>query len=296
MKRLSRLTYIAALMILYSCGSGGSSGNNQTYSQQNNVSVYAPISQTPANVVIQPANVAGFDVNALANLVKTTTNASTLEQAINAPGNAINNLDLNNDSVTDYLQIKESLNQMQIVDVAISASPVIATLNITPNAGNTGAALAIQGSPTYCGSSYSYNSNFTLADALMLHYLLYPHHYYYSSYHYGYYPIYYTSRRSYYRSAYVTHYRTVYHTNVINRPVYRTTPPAGRSSFSSGSVNTRSSISNPVRSQRSFTSTPTSSTPRTTSFGSGSRSSSFGSSRSSFGGSRSSSFGGGRHR
>ena len=265
---MKRIIFLLSLStFLFSCGSN----NNQQPNQGN-------------NVTIQSTALPGFNVNNFANLVKKTNNPSAIESAINAPDNDINNLDLDKDGKVDFLKVVESPNRLQVVDeVNNNDSVTVATLNITPNQTNDAAEMHIQGNPTYCGPDYNYHSSFSIGELLLLSYMLRPHRYYYPVYHYGYYP-------SYYHGYSTTTYRTVTHT-------YNSAPSG--SGVVRSAASTRSSLSNPVRSQRSFTardaSTPvrsggfgtSSSSSGRSGFGSGSSRSSFGSGRSSFGGSRS---------
>jgi len=272
MKRI--FVFFSLSLVLFSCGS------NPEQPQGNNVS-------------IQANALPGFNVNNFANLVKKTSNPTQIESAINAPDNDINNLDLDKDGKVDFLKVVETQNKLQVVDdVNNTDSVTVATLNITPNQTNDRADMQIQGNPSYCGQDYYYHSSFGLGDMLLLSYLLSPHRYYYPMYHYGYYP-------SYYHSYSTTSYRTVTHTY---------SPSSGGGSFHP-SASGRSSLGNPVRSQRSFSARDALSPVRSGGFGgssnSSSRSSTFGSgssspSRSSFGsggssfGTHRSSFGGGR--
>ena len=182
------------------------------------------------NVTIQPNVTSGFDVNKLAQLVKTSTNPQVLEKAINDPNNHINNLDLDKDGNIDYLKVEEpGANQLKVVDdVSDSDSVTVANINIAPNQGNNTADLSIQGNPDYVGSNNYYHSSFSLTDFLLLSYFLRPHAYYMPYYHYGYYPSYYTRVRT------VSYFRP-------------STSPAMSSRYSS-----RSSLGLPTRSQRSF--------------------------------------------
>ncbi len=261
MKRFFLLPILA--VVLFSCGS------NPTPTQNNNVS-------------IQANALPGFNVNNFANLVKKTSNPTQIESAINATDNDINNLDLDKDGKVDFLKVVESPNKIQVVDDVNSTDSVtVATLNITPNQANTQADMQIQGNPTYCGQDYYYHSSFSLGEVLLLSYMLSPHRYYYPMYHYGYYP-------SYYRRYSTTSYRTVTHTY----------SPSSGGGFRP-SANTRSSLSSPVHSQRSFSARDASTPVRSGGFGnSSSGRSGFGSGSSSSGrssfGSRRSSFGGGR--
>jgi uncharacterized membrane protein YgcG len=212
------------------------------------------------NVSIENDAPAGFDVNKLAQLVKTSTNPQVLEKAINDPKNQINNLDLDKDGNIDYLKVEEpAQNQLKVVDdVNASDSVTVAKINVTPNNAASTADLSIQGNPNYVGNNNYYQSSFPLTDFLLLSYFLAPHPYYMPMYHYGYYPSYYSRVHT------VTTFRT-------------TTSPA-----MSSRISNRSSLGSPNRSQRSFGTRNTSSPVRSGGFGSGSsHSSGFGSSRSS---------------
>ena len=222
---------------------------NQNHPQQN-------------NVTIENNTTAGFDVNKLAQFVKTSTDPATLEKAINDPANRINNLDLDKDGNIDYLKVQEADgNKLKVLDdVSNSESVTVASINVSPDNTNNTADLSIQGNPNYVGYNNYYHSSFSFGDMLLLSYLMRPHAYYMPMYHYGYYP-----------SSYV-HTRT-----------YSTFRPTSSSSMSSR-TSSRSSLSSPVRSQRSFGTRSSSSRVRSGGFG---HSSSSGSSRSGFGRSRS---------
>lgn len=213
------------------------------------------------NVTIQSNTTAGFDVNKLAALVKTSTDPQVLEKAINDPNSQISNLDLDKDGNIDYLKVNEpGKNQLDVIDdVSKDQSVTVASIKVSPT-DNSNADLNIQGNPQYVGDNYYYHSHFTFGDFLLMSYLMRPHMYYVPMYHYGYYPSYYSR----------THVRTVYHTSA---------PTSANRSFSHSS------------SQRSFGTRNNSSSVRSGGFGSGSsRSSGFSrgsSSRRSFGGSHS---------
>jgi hypothetical protein len=214
------------------------------------------------NVTIENNTTAGFDVNKLAQFVKTSTDPQTLEKAINNPANQINNLDLDKDGNIDYLKVQESdNNKLKVIDdVSNSESVTVASINVSPDNNSNTADLNIQGNPSYAGYNNYYHSSFTFTDFLLMSYLLRPHSYYMPMYHYGYYPSYYTRTRTY--------------------TTFRPTTSSAMSSRAS----TRSSLSNPSRSQRSF-GTRSSGSVRSGGFGSRSSSSrsGFGRSRGGFG-------------
>jgi len=211
------------------------------------------------NVTVESNNAPpGFDVNKLAQLVKTSTDPQTLEKGINDPKNNINNLDLDKDGNIDYLKVEEAdKNRLNIVDnVSDGDSVTIARVKVDPSADNSTADLSVRGNPDYVGYNNYYHSTFSFTDLLLLSYLMRPHSYYMPMYHYGYYPSYYTRVRT------IHNFR-----------------PTTSSAMSSRSFH--GSLSNPSRSQRSF-STRSTQTVRSGGFGNSSGGgSSFGRSRSS---------------
>ena len=254
------------------------------------------------NVQQQQPPVPGFDIQAFNGLLSRTSNPDALQQAINTPGNNINNLDLDNDGSIDYLKVDQiSATQIQVVD-EVGNDPnqrtVLATLNI--NQGNN--SYSIQGNQQYCGDTYVYNSpsGITFGQYMFLSWALSPHPYYhpYWGYHRGYY-------RGY--SSYHSHYRTPYNPGYIQQRKTTTTTKTTTANNQRPQQKTytpvtpqRSSLANPNQSQRqyqvntqntggqvksSFGGSKTSSSPSASS--SGSRS--YGGSKSSFGGSHSSS-------
>ena len=217
MKRILILLSAAAMLFAVSC--------QQNPPQQN-------------NVTIQSSALAGFDVNKLAQVVKTSTDPGKIEKAINDPNNHINNLDLDKDGNIDYLKVEETgPNKLKVVDdVSDSDSVTVARINVDPDSTSQTANLNIQGNPQYAGYDNYYHSSFSFTDFLLLSYLMRPHMYYMPMYHYGYYPSYYTRVRT------VSNFRPT------------------TSSAMSSRMSSRRSLSNPGSSQRSFGSRSTGST------------------------------------
>jgi len=234
MKKLLLIALSAVTLGLYSCG-----GNNdrQYPQQQNRVSV-SPMSND-VNIQADASNTA-FDVNALSTVVQKSSDPKVLEQQINDPSTNINNLDLDKDGKVDYLTVKETgQNQLEIDDAAVNPATVVAKLTITPDQGNQTANLQIQGTPAYCGPNYDYyQPHISFGTMLFMAYLMRPHPYYMPMYGYGHYPGYYSSRR--------TVVRTVYRPTTSSYTVPHSSS-AGRSTAPS-----RSSLSSPTSSQRSF--------------------------------------------
>lgn len=281
------IAIIIATSLFTSCSSGQNQGNN---------------------VTVQTNDVPGFNVQNFANLVKKTSDPASIEKAINSNNNDVNGLDLNKDGNIDFLGVQEVAGSIQVIDNDVNPAVTVATLKVTQSPGNQ-ASMNIQGNQQYCGPDYSYQSNFTLTDFLLLNYMLRPHPYYYPHYAYGYHPAYYRPYTvvSYRTRVYPTGYHSTYRST--SSGTYRSTSNGTYRSSTNNTVNRapstpqRSSLSSPVRSQRSFqVNSSNTGGSRTSAFGrsssSGSSHSSFGSggSRSSFGGGRSSFGGGGRRR
>lgn len=291
---------------------------------QNRVTVSHP---QPQDINVQSNDIPGFNVNRFADLLKTTSSPDALTQAINANGNDINNLDLDEDGQIDYLKVDQvNGNTLAVYDETTNDKVEICKLTV--NTQNK--SYSVVGTPQYCGNTYVYNSSRDLSfgQYMFLTWMLTSRPYYYHPV-WGYHVGYYRGYRPYYSHYSRPYTRTYSRTRTVTRTVpstvrsttTRSTPTQVRSSSSSvRSTPQRTSVSNPVRSQREFSrgegnryrssgatgsgfrSSSSSrggfgsrSSSRSSSFGSSRSSrSSFGSSRSSFGGSRSSSRGGRR--
>jgi hypothetical protein len=277
--------------------------------------------QSNGQVVVNPeATNLGDNLNlqALGELVKSSQNAQDIENKLNTPG-SINNLDLDGDGKVDYIKVTEYGTTTKgfsfTVDVAGGQSQEVATVEIQPGQSQGGgqaqqATMNINGNQNiYGNNNCSYSSNYSFTDLMIMSYLMSPHGYYISPYHYGYYPSYYRSYGMVSRAAYSGRVGYTTRSSRITRTTTTTTRTSSspNRNLSSSTVNARAkSASSPTRSQKSFSTTSSSnSRPSTSGFkSSGSSSSSSGrsssgSSRSSSSGSRSSSggshsFGGGR--
>jgi len=235
MKHSSLVAAAVLALGLYSC-SGGS--GNQYPQQQNRVTV-SPISND-VNIQADASNTA-FDVNALSAIVQKSADPKVLEEKINDPGTNINNMDLDKDGKVDYLTVTETgANQLAINDAAVNPAVLVAKMTITPDQGSQTANLQIQGTPAYCGPNYDYyQPHISFGTMLFMAYLLRPHPYYMPMYGYGHYPGYYSSRRTVVRTVYrpASSPYTVSHGNNAARP---------------SAAPSRSSLSSPSSSQRSF--------------------------------------------
>jgi hypothetical protein len=119
---------VSAVVVLglYSCSSHR---DHQYPQEQNDVSV-KPFSND-VDIEADAGN-AAFDVSALSEIVKASTDPKVLEEKINDPATNINNLDLDKDGKIDYLTITESgQNQLEIKDAAVQPEVMVARLTVT---------------------------------------------------------------------------------------------------------------------------------------------------------------------
>ena len=248
---------------------------------QNNVTV---VRTQPKNVTLQQdENLTGFDIQQFANLLKTTTNPDALTQAINANGNTINNLDLDEDKNIDYLKIDQvDQNTLQVVDEIQTGKIIVATLTI--NTQNN--SYAVNGNQDYCGNNYSYQSptGITFGQLLFLSWMMHPHSYYHPcwGYHRGYY-VGYHPYYSHYSRPYTTHYVTERRTIIRNRTTnnnHQTNQSSSNRSLNTGSSQRKFNSGESNRLKSSGGSTVGFGVNKTSSSGSGRSNNGFGGSRS----------------
>lgn len=266
-------------------------GQNNGYNNGVHVNSAPTASVTPSNSSIGD----NLDLQALGEIVRNSANATDIETKLNADG-GINNLDLNGDGKVDYIQVTEygegdNRGFSFTVDNGGGNKQEVATIELNKAGGDVN--MNIQGNQNVYGNNAYYSSSYPMHDMLLYAWLFSYHPVYRSPYYFGYYPSHY---RPYYARPYSTYnagVRNTYKTTTIRRT---TTRPSSKvsspnSSYSSSKmVNDRTrSLANPTKSQKSFSATkPSNSKPKTTGFGSSSRSSNSPSNRSS---SSSSSFG-----
>lgn len=247
---------LVAAVLMASCGSNGNSNNNS------NVYVQAESENVGENLNLQ----------ALGELVKSSTSAEDIESKLNAP-NSINNLDLDGDGKVDYIKVTEYNNGNVhgfsfTVDLS-DGSQEIASVEVEPNGQN--ATMNIAGNESIYGSGHYYSSHYTMGDLLLWHYLMTPHAFYMSPYRYGYYPSYYHPYNSVSRSAYTNRVSTTTKTTTISKTSTKRESSSPNKSLSSSSATTRAkSLANPSTSQKGFQKNTGSSKPSTNGFKSGS--------------------------
>lgn len=216
-----------------------------------------------------------LNLQALGELVKSSTSAEDIETKLNAP-NSINNLDLDGDGQVDYIKVTEYNNGNTrgfsfTVDLADSSQQEIASVEVEPNGDS--ATMSIAGNETIYGSGYYYQSHYTMADFMLWHYLMTPHVVYMSPYRYGYYPSYYHPYARVTTSSYGNRVSSTTKTTTITKTTTTRASSSPNKSLTSSKVTTRAkSLSNPTQSQRSFKQNTGSKTPNTNGFKSGSSS------------------------
>lgn len=242
---------LASLVVLTSCN------QNPNYQPQGQTLV-----QPAQNVVVQPtiSNLGdNLNLQALGEMVRTSTSASDIEQKLNQPS-SINNLDLDNDGNVDFISVTE-YGQSPNIGFSFTANLTngdkqeVCTIEVQQG-GNNQANLVINGNQTLYGSNAYYSSGYSMTDLMIWHYLFYPHSYYHSMWHYGYYPSYYHSYRCSPYSTYNNNMRTRVSTTKITRTTTTTNVSkikSPNSNLSSKVVNTRAeSLAAPTKSQKQF--------------------------------------------
>jgi hypothetical protein len=237
----------------------------------------------PADVIAREY-AKGLDLQAVTNLARTSKTPEELEKTLNSSSSGVNNIDLNDDKIVDYINVTEFGEKDErgfSLSTEISPGKVQEIATIVFSKEGDQANVQTTGNPSLYGNHQYYRSSFGLTDVLLWSYLFSNHSAYRSPYGYNNYPGSYGggwSRRS------DMEYGT-------RNSRYRGMSPA--MGAGTGSMNTTVKspnadkqaarariISNPKQSQRSFAQR----TGGTRSSGGFGRSSSSSSSRSSFGG------------
>jgi len=307
---------ILSLAMLLTSAIGIMSCDNNSQGQNRVTVVQQPQQQVPENVTVEDNQVVGFDLVQFSNLLKTTTDAQSLERAINSPNNTINTIPTPDG--TAFVSVQESSTGLVLMNNSTQPASLVTNVNITSANGQATVVYA-NTNTAYCGDGY-YQSSYVypLSAFVFGTYFWHPHNYWYPRYSYGHYASYYHTYRPYHRVS--SYPRTVRSTTTT-----RTTKPANSGYETRKQTQTKQqppqvrqtvNVSNPTSSQKQFksgegdryrsanagstnafsnkpaaprqtpsvrttpTSRPVSSTSRSSGFG-GSRSSGFGGSRSS---------------
>jgi uncharacterized membrane protein YgcG len=251
--------------------------------RRNSVQSYQepPRQETRSTEVILKEFAKGLDLAATTELAKKAKDAADFERLLNSQAEAVNNIDLNEDGKVDYIKVTEygsgDKRGFSLTD-EISPGKVqeIATIDIQREGEK--ATVQTTGNPSLYGTNHYHHSSFGLTDALLMGWLFSNRPSYSSPYGYGNYPPSYgggwnrQDNDSYTGSMRSRTAGSTVRTSsqpVISNPA--TSPNAEKMAAKAKAIST------PTQSQRSFGSTPSTSTTKP----SGSSSSSYGSSSSS---------------
>ena len=235
---------IVCLSVISNCGRSNSSSRNSY------------------NVNIQQTTVtdaaSGLDLVAVGELVKNVKDAESFERSLNDPAGRVNNLDLDEDGKTDYIQVTEygsgSLRGFSLTtQLAEGEEQEVATIEIEQSADGS-ANVQTHGNRHIYGNNHYYQSRVSMTDMLIVGWLFSGNRSYYSSpYGYGRYP---TNYRQY-DSRSQSNYRRDISNRVNTSTMQRSTRSTLNNSASSPNANkTASNIKAPLRSpttsQKSF--------------------------------------------
>jgi hypothetical protein len=238
-------------------------------------------SNTTVNVNVDSQAKDGLDLEALIELVKQGRSAEDIERKLNQAG-SINNLDLNEDGKVDFVKVTEYGNKSTAygfaftVEVAEGEEQEIAEIEIEKN-GNS-ADIVARGNEEVYGYNHYYHSNSLLTNLLIWNYLFHPHPYYYSSFHWGYYPSYYRPYAPVSTSVYRSTTRNVKRNSNATR--VSSSSPKSKSSLSNpkrgktADKGIKKSLAKPTQSQKSFKARSSSKSVKSGGFGKSTRSSS----------------------
>jgi len=214
------------------------------------------------NVTIQQTTVtdaaSGLDLIAVGELVKNVTDAESFERALNDPAEKVNNLDLDENGKTDYIEVTEygadSLRGFSLTtQLTDGQEQEIATIEIEKNADGY-ANVQTHGNQQIYGNNHYYHSRVSLTDILVVGWLFSGNRPDYSSpWGYGRYPTYYSP----YNVRSQSNYKRDISSRVSKSNMQRSTTSTVSSSVSSpnankSAANIKAPLRSPTTSQKSF--------------------------------------------
>ena len=234
----------------------------------------------------------GLNLEAVTDLATKVKTPQEFEEKLNKPGNLINNLDLNEDEIVDFIKITEINDETGkgfslSTEVAPNDEQELAVIQFEEQEGN--AVVQAHGNSHLYGNHHYYHRSYGLTDLLIWNYYLGGHRRYSSPYGYNNHPSYFQSQSTRSASKYSNHHKSQAYTKGFTQ----TTRPAVSKSLTSPNRNKtatqiKAPLRNPTTSQKKYQlSNPSKSRPKpkSNSFSSSKyRSSSSSRSRSSFGG------------
>jgi len=232
------------------------------------------------NITIQAASVQasdGLDLQAVGQMVKKAKNAEDLEKMINVEGGP-NNLDLDEDSETDYLNVQgygegNARGFSIFVNMTETETQEVASIEIE-KAIDGSAQVYTTGNEQIYGANHSYYSNYRASDFILMAYLFSPSWspYYHRPYYRGYYPSYYRAYHPVSRTVYRTRTKAITKTSTVKRTSAKNPAPKRKSNITSpnkgkSSSKIKATLNNPTKSQKSFQAKNPSKTVKTGGFG-----------------------------
>lgn len=220
------------------------------------------VQKTPeVNIVSSVSPSDGLDLKLVGGLFQNgnVKDAESLQKELNKPG-GINNLDLDSDGKTDFINVSENtgtsnVKSFDLTTGADASLTHIATIEIEK--GTDGKYnIHMAGSETVYGNNHTYRSSFSpsVSELLFYHWLFSPRPiYYHRPYYHGYYPAYYAPRPVVSRAVYTR--RTSVQRTRVNKTVTRTKsykPRTVSKNKGKASVKARKSIKNSKVANKKF--------------------------------------------
>jgi hypothetical protein len=200
----------------------------------------------------------GLDLKSVGTLLEKSKNATDFETLLNSKDEGINNLDLNQDNIVDYIKVTEYGDKRTkgfslTTEVSPGEEQEIATIEVE-KANNRQANVNIHGNQQIYGNSHHNYLYSGVGTFLLMSYLFSPHSLYASPYGWGRYPNYYN--RGWATSSSKNYSQRTANYNKTNTGKYAN-GSASRSNVKSPNANKSSNkikagLSNPSRSQKSF--------------------------------------------
>ncbi|MDQ8204203.1 hypothetical protein [Pelagicoccus sp. SDUM812003] len=140
-------------------------------------------------VTVQQTNIqdaaSGLDLQAVGEMVKRASTGAEFERLLNDPAVAVNNLDLDEDGLVDYIKVTEygegDVKGFSLtVDLGENQTQEVATIEIEKTSDGQ-ANIQTHGNPHLYGQSHYYHSRTSLTDLLILGWLFSGNRPYYSS-------------------------------------------------------------------------------------------------------------------
>ena len=133
----------------------------------------------------------GLDLQAVTNLARTSKTPKELEEKLNSSSSGVNNIDLNDDKIVDYINVTEFGEKDErgfSLSTEISPGKVQEIATIVFSKSGDQANVQTTGNSSLYGNNQYYRSSFGLTDVLLWSYLFSNHSAYRSPYGYNNYP------------------------------------------------------------------------------------------------------------